>query len=272
MRGSFFCAVALACAPAFAQSTVTVAPVDMKGWVFFDDLTGGPCLLTTVCQMVTGPAAPPVGSGSARLKLTGTTDRPSLGALLSQLAGKRLADITTLTYSTYKTAPVVPGNVLAIALQFPVDNDVTDNVFTFKGRLVFEPYHEPSLGPVIANVWQTWNTLTGKWWLSSAGHPLRFPSPVCSQSAPCTVAQLLTHYPNIGIRDVPGQPNTILKAGSGWANFDGNIDALTIGIGGSTITYDFERGPTNEDECKKGGWVGIYKNQGQCVSSFAKEK
>ncbi len=272
MNGIFLSALALACAPAFAQTTVTVAPVDMKGWVFFDDGAGTTCLPGNLCEMVSGPAAPPAGSGSAHLKLVGINDRPSLGALLSQLAGQKFADITTLNYSTYKTAPTAPGDVLAIALQFPVDNDVTDSDFLFRGRLVFEPYHEPSLGPVIAGVWQTWNTLAGKWWLSSAGNPSRFPSSVCSQSAPCTVAQLVGYYPNIGIRDVPGQPNTILKAGGGWVNFDGNTDALTIGIGGTTTTYDFELGPTNKDECKNGGWEGIYKNQGQCVSSFAKNK
>ena len=153
-----------------------------------------------------------------------------------------LADITTLSYSTYRTTPTAPTDVKAIALQFPVDNDVTDTDFAFRGRLVFEPYHEPSLGPVMAGVWQTWDTLAGKWWLSSAGNPSRFPSSVCSQGAPCTRAQLLGTYPNIGIRDVPGEPNTILKAGSGWTNFDGNTDALKVGIGGITTTYNFELG------------------------------
>ena len=83
---------------------------------------------------------------------------------------------------------------------------------------------------------------------------------------------MLGTYPNIGIRDVPGEPNTILKAGSGWTNFDGNTDALQIGIGGITTTYNFELGPTNKDECKNGGWEGIFKNQGQCVSSFSNNK
>ena len=267
-------ALALACASAvFAQTTtVTVSSIDMKGWTFFDDAGPTPCFATDVCAMVGGPAMPPAGSGSARLKLVATTDRPSLGALLVQLAGKRLADITTLSYSTYKTSPTTPTDVLAIALQFPVDNDVTDNNFAFRGRLVFEPYQEPSLGPVQSGVWQTWNTLNGKWWLSSAGNLARFPSSVCAQSTPCTVAELLGHYPNIGIRDVPGEPNTILKAGGGWASFDGNTDALKVGIGGTTTTYNFEVGPTNKDECKNGGWEGIFKNQGQCVSSFSNDK
>ena len=266
MKSVIFSAITLACVPVFAQSTVTVSPVDMKGWVFFDDNNGTPCLPSTVCAMVNGPGTPPAGSGSARLKLAGPSDRPSLGALLSQLAGKRFAEITELKYSTYKSSPTAPGDPLAIALQFSVDNNVLDSDYKFKGRLVFEPYLEPSLGPVAAGVWQTWDTLAGKWWLSGAGRSL--PSMVCSQSVPCTKSELLNNYPNIGIRDVLGQPNTILKAGGGWSSFDGNTDALTVGIGGTTTTYNFELGPTNKDECKNGGWEGIYKNQGQCVSSF----
>ena len=273
MKSIVFGALALACAPVFAQTTVTVSPIDMKGWVFFDDGTGSLCLAGNVCQMVSGPGAPPAPSGSARLKLTATSDRPSLGTLLGQLAGRKLADITTLSYSTYKTTLTAPTDVLAIALQFSVDNDVTDGDFDFKGRLVFEPYHEPSLGPVRTGVWQTWNTLEGKWWLSGASGtgctPPRLPSTVCAQSSPCTVSQLIQYYPNIGIRDVPAQPNTILKAGGGWTNFDGNTDALTVGIDGVMTTYNFELGPTNKDECKNGGWEGIFKNQGQCVSSFS---
>lgn len=272
MKSIVLSALALACAPVFAQTSVTVSPADMKGWVFFDDLAGTPCLAGNLCEMVSGPAAPPAGGGSAHLKLVSPGDRPSLGTLLGQLAGKKFADITTLSYSTYKTTPTASTDVLAIALQFPVDNDVTDSDFAFRGRLVFEPYQEPSLGPVLAGVWQTWNTLAGKWWLSSAGNPSRFPSFVCSQSAPCTVTELLGHYPNIGIRDIPGQPNTILKAGAGWTNFDGNTDALTVGINGVTTTYNFEVGPTSKDGCKNGGWEGIFKNQGQCVSSFSNGK
>jgi hypothetical protein len=244
----------------------------MKGWVFLDDVASTPCLAGELCEMVSGPPTPPAGGGSAHLTLVSSTSSPSLGALLGQLAGKKFADITTLRYSTYRTTPTAPADVKAIALQFPVDNDVIDTDYTFRGRLVFEPYHEPSLGPVLAGVWQTWDTLSGKWWLSGAGNPLRFPSSACSQSTPCTVTQLLTLYPNIGIRDVPAEPNTILKAGSGWTNFDGNTDALQVGIGGTTTTYNFELGPTNKDECKNGGWEGIFKNQGQCVSSFSNNK
>lgn len=249
-----------------AQTSVTVSPIDMKGWVFFDDGAFTPCFANNVCAIESGPQTPPAGMGSARLALVGSSDRPSLGARLDSLAGVRLADITVLTYSTFIATN---QNVQAIALQFPVDNDVTDLDYAYRGRLVFEPYHEPSLGPVQTGVWQTWNTLNGKWWLSSAGNPDRLPNAACSQSAPCTVTELLAHYPNIGVRDVPAEPNVILKAGSGWVDFDGNVDALTIGtLGSVSTTYNFEVGPTNKEACYNNGWVDFFRNQGQCVSRF----
>jgi hypothetical protein len=40
-------------------------------------------------------------------------------------------------------------------------------------------------------------------------------------------------------------------------------------IGGTAVFL--APAPTSKDECKGGGWVaGGYKNQGQCVSSFAR--
>ena len=96
MKQILFAALAVACTTALAQpaTTITVSPADMKGWVFFDDGTGGPCLPVSVCAMVVGPSTPPAGNGSARLKLVLSTERPTLGALLGPLAGKRFADLT----------------------------------------------------------------------------------------------------------------------------------------------------------------------------------
>lgn len=107
MKQLLFAALAVACTTALAQpaTTVTVSPADMKGWAFFDDFAGTPCLPASVCAMVVGPATPAAGNGSARLKLVASNERPTLGVLLGQLAGKRFADLTALSYSTYKTTP-----------------------------------------------------------------------------------------------------------------------------------------------------------------------
>jgi hypothetical protein len=53
------------------------------------------------------------------------------------------------------------------------------------------------------------------------------------------------------------------------------VDALTIGVSGDTVTYDFEKYhvATTKDQCKDGGWQNVtradgsaFKNQGDCVS------
>ncbi|MCZ7567881.1 MAG: right-handed parallel beta-helix repeat-containing protein [Ardenticatenaceae bacterium] len=84
------------------------------------------------------------------------------------------------------------------------------------------------------NSWQTWNPLTGKWWASGApGNSL------CPQSSPCTTAQVLTTWPNTGLRSDDGF--LWFKAGGPWSSgFDGNVDAFTIGVNGVETTYDFE--------------------------------
>ena len=50
--------------------------------------------------------------------------------------------------------------------------------------------------------------------------------------------------------------------------FNGNADALTLGLSGNTTVYDFEHAFTlaGKDECKDGGWMTStsppFKNQG----------
>ena len=80
---------------------------------------------------------------------------------------------------------------------------------------------------------------------------------------------MLSTWPNSGIRASNG--GTYLKAGGGWTGgFDGNVDALKIGVSGNDTTYNFEAAPTDKDQCKDGGWQNFtapsFKNQGQCVS------
>lgn len=204
--------------------------------------------------MVSGPGTPPMGSGSARLVAPASTD----GVVLAKAGynGMRLDAITNLAYSTYRTAG---GAALAIALQFNIDNDVTDADNAWKGRLVFEPYFTETVN---TGQWQTWNPMIqGKWWGTGAAIAAS-----CPQSSPCTWAQVLAAFPNAGIHQTFGA--VLLKAGSGWAGFDGNVDALTI----NGDVYDFEldapapADPLTKNECKNGGWENYgFKNQGQCV-------
>jgi hypothetical protein len=51
-------------------------------------------------------------------------------------------------------------------------------------------------------------------------------------------------------------------------------DALTLGVDGDIVTYNFEpyQVAANKDDCKKGGWQSVkradgssFKNQGDCI-------
>gem|GEM_PF-1930954 len=204
-----------------SSTVVVVSPADMQGWNFVLE-TGS----TGTGQMVTGPASPPRGRGSARLTVSTISD----GMVLVRPGwnGVRLDQITKLEYSTYRTSG---ASALAISLQFVIDNDVTDGDDSFKGRLVFEPYYTET---VLTGQWQTWNPMTqGKWW--GTGSPI---NTTCNINSPCTWTQVLGNFPNAGIHNVFGA--ILFKAGSGWAGFDGNVDAFTIGVNYVETTYDFE--------------------------------
>jgi hypothetical protein len=49
---------------------------------------------------------------------------------------------------------------------------------------------------------------------------------------------VLANWPTARIHPTDGP--IVLKAGSNWAGFNGNVDNLTIGVNGADITYDFE--------------------------------
>ena len=240
-------------APSFLinpSGTVVVSPKNMRGWAFYNDATDVLCADLT-CRMVVGPAVPPLGKGSAELATPTAADRRAL--ILYDYAGTRFDSFTELSYSTYRQTADV-NNILAIALQFNVDYDLTDNVSTFMGRLVFEPYQALPQPVVSQNKWQTWDALAGRWWGSRSmvtKGGVVVPNP-CVQNTPCTRAQLLAAFPNIGVR--AGFGGVVLKAGGPWPGFRGNVDRLTIGLGGlraAKTTFNFEpsRGGGNDDDC-----------------------
>jgi hypothetical protein len=203
------------------SGTVVVTPANLAGWRWMeeDSAAGGGML-------VTGPATPPLGTGSARLAVNGTGR-----FILSNLAyaGTRLADITTLGYSSYSEGT---STILAPSLQFDIDYDLTDANTAWQGRLVYEPYQDGSV--ITPGAWQTWAPMTGKWWASGAPG-----NGTCPQSTPCTWSQVLTAFPNAGLR-----------AGNGWLHFrvgvwaggfTGYVDNFAFGVAGDVTTYNFER-------------------------------
>lgn len=216
---------------------VTVSPQDMHGWLFYDDQHDTLCTDTTFCALTDGPRGMPLGSGSARLKLDSASDGKAL--LLPDYGGTRLDDISALSYATFRQSRD-PGANLAISLQFNVDYDLTDSATAWQGRLVYEPYLTNG-GEVPDTTWQIWNALQGKWWGTKTSvwrQGTQVTNP-CLQATPCTWSQVLTYFPDIGIHTRYGA--VVLKAGSGWSSFTGNVDALTIGISGVVTTFNFDR-------------------------------
>lgn len=207
------------------NATIVVKPSNMNGWLFAQETATGSG------SLVSGPGTPPLGVGSANLIVNGTGGE-LIGTQIH--VGVPLADLTTLTYSTYRTSGSAS---LAPSFQINVDYDGTGGTYTgWQGRLVFEPYltgTSPSTG-----VWETWDALAGsaKWWATGAPG-----NAFCPMAVPCTWAQVLSFFPSATIH-----PNVLysglgFKAGGGWAGgFDGNVDNFTIGVLGSNDTYDFE--------------------------------
>jgi hypothetical protein len=251
--------IALMPAASAATNNVTVTPSNMQGWTFIDDQNNSTA--TATGQMVTGPATPPLGVGSAQLSAPTPADGQAL--LTAAYAGTSLSSLTNMQYSSYQSGPT-----LAISLAFDVRYSPTDT--GYQGRLVFEPYQNGET--TVGSGWQTWNPLQGKWWASktnAAGS-----NGLCTQGNPCSWSDVMTNWPDASILG-----NVVFKAGSNWNSpFVGNVDAFTIGVSGNDTTYNFEpyAAVTDKDACKSGGWMTAtdangsgFKNQGACVSYVA---
>jgi hypothetical protein len=204
-----------------------VTPKHMKGWAFFEEIPVGSG------EMVNGPGSPPLGDGSAELRV----DNNGREILFKQAyQGTYFRNFTQLTYWTYRQHGLPPYQ---ISLQFEIDRDLTDSDESYQGRLIYEPYYTHV---VLTGMWQLWDTqddaVPGNWWFSRA--PQNTPGTGCSIADPCTWTELLTKFPNAGVHRTFGA--IFPKAGGPTVGgFIGNVDALTVGILGSRATvYDFE--------------------------------
>jgi hypothetical protein len=207
-----------------SAAVVVVSPSAMNGWSFVNDATNA----LEAGTFVTGPATPPMGTGSVQLATPTAADGHIIAT--QAYAGTPLSSITALTYSTYQTGPPSP---LAIALQFDVRYRTADT--HYGGRLVYEPYQNGAV--TVPAGWHQWDAINAGlalWWASKTN---AFGSNgACPQSSPCTWAAIQTLFPQAEI--LPGG-NLLLKAGSNWAGFTGDADALTVGVTGANTTYDF---------------------------------
>jgi hypothetical protein len=242
------CALAAGLAQA---AVVTVTPSSMGTWAFYATDSGGVVNSGSgTGQMVAGPGTPPLGSGSANLNVGAGHGDQSVQLRNSDWAGTRLADLTSLSYSTYSTS--FNGSQLPFVnlyLNYGAGNTRDD-------RLWFEPtYSSASAGngnlspqsDVALATWQTWNMFTGMWY-SDSGTPNSSQFPGDGNGAgdhAITLAVFIAAHPDATIINDPGQGGLGgIRIASGFAsasdNFNTNVDAFTIGTARGSSTYDFE--------------------------------
>ncbi|PIR38316.1 MAG: hypothetical protein COV34_01775 [Candidatus Zambryskibacteria bacterium CG10_big_fil_rev_8_21_14_0_10_42_12] len=227
-------ATALIAGPLFVladhSTTTVVSPDNMNDWWFYEEIAEGNG------SFELGPLTAPAGEGSAHMSVD-DTGRLLLGTFSFQ--GIRLDTIETLAYNSYRATGTA---ALAPSLQLDIDTDTTDATTTWQGRLVYEPYFTNTVN---TGEWQTWNTLDnapdGNWWFSGAPGDA-----TCPQSNPCTWTEVLTAFPNAGVRNAGTTTGAIqFKAGGPWAGgFEGNVDNFIIEIDEHTNIFDFEPSET----------------------------
>jgi hypothetical protein len=215
-------------APASAATTEVVSPADVTtqvesstatdAWVNYLRVGTPP-----ISGFVSGPATPPLGSGSYQLSVPLASNKAQLFDF--EHIGEALSGVTAIQYSSYRTAG---ANQQDVALNLEVDwNGAAAGGFT---TLVWEPIYNTAQGAVVSNVWQSWDamTATGKWWSTKA---------ITGQCAGAAVAcwrswsQIVANNPAATITGGIG-----FNVGSGNPGLTAAVDRFVW----SDTTYDFE--------------------------------
>ncbi len=179
----------LAVATPAAAATTVVTAQSLAGWsVVTNHAADRPYSAANVnpastarFAFVQGPPGQPAGTGSLQMAV-GPEPNSRISALAPSLVGETLDSITSMSYSTFGTHGGAGNVPQPPNLKF----SVVTAAFGFR-TLVFEPARPTQTPRPVLNAWQTWNPMTGLWWVNA------FPntSP-CGQSNPCPFDQFKT--------------------------------------------------------------------------------
>jgi hypothetical protein len=241
---------------ALAGTTVVVTPANQQGWSTSDTRPGG------TVTFVSDPSSPlPPGALQLTTDSTTTAKAQYLHAASSPLSSVSEAGYYTLQVSGSAVAD--PSYQLVMCLS----GGATSTTCGFS-TLVFEPYQNPLMGPIVPGVWQQWSVSTGLFWSTRtvtcsngvvAGTP--------GGPAIYTIGQIQTICPSA----------VVIGFGVNIGTNNPGYDVRTDGFDFNGTTYDFQltNPPTSKDECKEGGFANLtdadgnaFRNQGQCVSFF----
>jgi hypothetical protein len=232
------------------------SPYDNPGWVEWER-DGG------VIEIAADYGAP-AGFGSSALVLDtpASNDKAqTFKSLVTDGVGVALADVDEIAYSAYRSSTSTANPVQAPSLNIEIDANGLVAAGGF-ATLVYEPVYN-GYAAYPTNTWTShdaYNGGAGVWWSTQPipGVPLAFNSfvPWSAIVAANPDAVVL----RIGINQGGGNPGLY-----------GAADAYSF----NGTTYDFEAFNPTKDDCKDGGWetnwaAGTFKNQGACVSHFAR--
>jgi len=191
-------------------ATSTPAPVvitssNLHGWTHITNGTPPPYGFTS------GPGTPPLGSGSLGIQINVANSKLIMYAPMTTIT--TVSSLLPLTYSTYRST--------SRASQFYVNLylDTDNNPNTCETRLDYAPTS------ATINTWETWNAGTATW---------RKKSGTCFGSGTFTNVTLSS----FSTATVLAVAFNMGDTASSYVNFNGAIDAITIG----SVTYDFEPG------------------------------
>ncbi len=248
-----------------AATVVVVSHDGQHGWHSrVTDGGGIPDATYGSVTFVTGPDTPPHGTGSLRLMTNSGKGDGSAQMRNTNYGGVQLSALTELNYWAYHNLIASSPN----QQQWPyLSLDVscggcTGGSGSNSDRLFFEPpYQQPLTGgstcalpgqnPTITNRWQPWDALKGCWWdnggeLGSGGTDTK------------PLSDFISAHPDATIFNPNGLGGLRLLVGfaSPTDQFDGNVDLVTVGVNGTSTSYDFEP-PT----CKEADGNGDFHSQ-----------
>lgn len=264
LSGSLLMAVGMPLMASAATSTVVVTPGNTQGWSSEGTRTNGSVSFVS-------DSSAPLGVGALSLITGASTQGTSQDkAIYMHSATVPLASVNTLGYSSKQNSASfvsgMPSYQLPVCLYgvTPTGCVASPNTTTTNksfATLVYEPYVSEGNSAVQTGVWQTWDVGSGKLWSTRTEGILTKSQGEFTYS----LAQLKAGFPNAVVTGYG------VNVGSNNPNYNTEVDAFTF----NETTFDFE--PTvsvsDKDACKNDGWktsnTPVYKNQGDCVSSFA---
>lgn len=216
--------------------TVVVRPstAAANGWT--DSTTNN-----AVGSYVPGPGGQPGGLQSGSLKFeTKSSPGGKPQFITSALVGVKLAELTSLRYSSYIAAYASGGQHLTHTLNLSIDRDGDLTTTTDRHNMVYEPCYTTSCSGAIQplNTWATWDARAAGaiWWSTSIVPGTDFTTASGSYKPLTTI---LSAYPNAAVLGV------FVQAGQGsgnapWNDFVGYVDGFAATVNSVTTTYDFE--------------------------------